>query len=102
MATTYKTFENQDIFDVVITTCGQIENLFDILDENPSLSLTSDPASGTPVSVKDGLKNNQKVVDYYKGLKFVVCNHNNTPYLLNENFTILQNEDGRNFQNEGG
>jgi hypothetical protein len=68
------TKEGQDVFDLAINHFGDIDGLFDLLDANPTLSLTSDPTSGTEINIKEENIVNKKVASFYFGTKFVVIN----------------------------
>ena len=66
--------EGQDIFDVVIQRFGQIDNIFDLLADNPSLSINSRLSSGDELTINNEEKGELRIKTLIQNINFVVMN----------------------------
>lgn len=60
-----KVLDNQSLFDIALMHCGKAELAYDIAIAN-GISVTDSVSVGSEITIPDGLKVNNDIVQFYK------------------------------------
>jgi hypothetical protein len=69
-----KAKKGQDIFDITVQQFGDIENLFDLLNDNPTLNINSILGSGKELKINSEDKGNVTIKNEFLKTSFKVMN----------------------------
>ena len=64
----------QDLWDVTTQQFGQVDNIKDVLDDNPNLTINTKIKSKDQITINKENKGNLKVKNFFQNINFVVMN----------------------------